>query len=57
MVVDDVVNDNVDDDVGSYDVDDDSAVVVVDELSKGDVNDDDFDYGSDAAVVNVAGDV
>ena len=57
VVVDDVVNDNVDDDVGSYDVDKDSAVVVVDELSKGDVNDDDFDDGNDAAIVNVAGDV
>ena len=57
VVVDDFVNDNVYDDVESFDVDDDSAVVVVDELFKGDVDEDVYDDGSDAAVVNVAGNV
>ena len=57
MVVDDVVNDNIDDDVGGYDVDEDSAVVVVDELFKGDVDDDVYDDSNDAVVVNVAGNV
>ena len=57
VVVDDVVNDNVDDDVESYDVDDNSAVVVVDEFFKGDVDDDDYDDGNDSVVVNVTGGV
>ena len=50
VVVDDVVNDNVNDDVESYDVDDDSAVVDVDELFKGDANNDDDDDESDVVV-------
>ena len=56
VVVIDVVNDNVDDndDVERYDVEGDSAVVVVD---VNDDSDDDDDDGNDAAVVNVAGDV
>ena len=47
---------DVDDDVESYDVDDDSAVVVVDEVFKG-AFDDNYDDGDDAAVVNVIGGV
>ena len=39
-VVNDVVNDNVDDD---------SAIVVVDELCKGDVEDDNYEDGNDAS--------
>ena len=57
VVVDDFVNGNVDDDVESYDVADDFAVVVVDELFKDDVDDDVYDDGSVAVVVNVVGDV
>ena len=55
VVVDDVMNDNIDDGVESCDVDDDSAVVAVDELSKGDADgdndddDDDDDDGNDVA--------
>ena len=53
MVVDAVVNDDVDDHVESYDVDDDSFVVVVDELFKDDAdgdNDDDNDAIADGVV-------
>ena len=43
VVVDDVANDNVDVDAESYDVDDDFAVVVMDELFEGDVDGDNDD--------------
>ena len=52
VVVDDVVSEDVSDGVESYDVDDDSALVVVDELFKGDA-DGDNDGDNDAIVDDV----